>query len=59
MHKKFLKVENIITGPSVSYQIFLQYMKHFCLNRFQNILNKLFPDINVNSEKVTVHNIAC
>ena len=34
-------------------------MKGFSLNKFQNILNNFFPNINVDSEKVSVHNIAC
>ena len=28
-------------------------------NKFQNILNNFFPNINVDSENVSVHNIAC
>ena len=59
VHKKIQKVKKIISGPSVSYQIFLKYMKGFSLNKFQNILNNFFPNINVDSEKVSVHNIAC
>ena len=43
----------------MSYQIFLKYMKGFSLNKFQNILNNFFPNINVDSEKFSVHNIAC
>ena len=31
----------------------------FSLNKFQNILNNFLPNINVNSEKVSVHDIAC
>ena len=34
-------------------------MKGFSLNKFQNILNNFFPNINVDSEKVSVHNIVC
>ena len=47
--------KKIITGPSVSYQIFLKYMEGFSLNKFKNILNNIFPNMNVDS----VHNIAC
>ena len=43
----------------MSSQIFLKYVKAFSLNKFQNILNNFFPNINVDSEKVSVHNIAC
>ena len=43
---------------SVSYKIYLKYMKGFSLNKFQNILNNFFPNINVDSEKVLVHNIS-
>ena len=32
-------------------------MKGFSLNKFQNILNNFFPDINVDSGKVSVDNI--
>ena len=53
------KVKKIITDPSVSYQIFLKYMKGFSLNKFQNILNNFFPNFNVDSENVSVLNIAC
>ena len=34
-------------------------MKGFSLNKFQNILNNFFPNINVDSEKSSVHKIAC
>ena len=43
----------------MSYQIFLKYMNDFSLKKFQSILNNFFPNINVDSEKVSVHNIAC
>ena len=59
VHKKDSKSKNIISGPLVSYQVFLKRMKGFSLNKFQNILNNFFPNINVDSEKVSVHNIAC
>ena len=39
--------------------MYLKYMKGFSLNKFQNILNHFFPNINVDSEKVSVHNIVC
>ena len=59
VHKKIQKVKKIITGPSVSYQIFLKYVTAFSLNKFQNMLNNFFPNINGDSEKVSLHNIAC
>ena len=59
VHKKDSKRKKIITGPSVSHQIFPKYMKVISLNKFQNILNNFFPNINVDSENVSVHNIAC
>ena len=34
-------------------------MNDFSLKKFQSILNNFFPNINVDSEKVSVHNIAC
>ena len=43
----------------MSYQIFLKYMKGFSLNKFESILNNFCLHINVDSEKVSVHNIAC
>ena len=42
-----------------SYRLFLKYMKSFCLNKFQDILNNFFPNINVDSEKASVNKIAC
>ena len=57
VHKKIQKVKKIISGPSVSYQIFLKYMKGFSLKKFKNSLTNFFPNINVDSEKVSVHTI--
>ena len=59
VQRKVQNVKKIITDPSVAYQIYLKYMKGFSLNKFQNILNNFFPNINVDSEKVSVHNIIC
>ena len=59
VHKKIQKVKKTITSPSVSYQIFLKYMKGLSLKKFQNILNNFFPNINVDSEKVSVQKIVC
>ena len=58
VHKNIQKVKKIFTGPSMSYQISLKYMKGFSLNKFLNILYNFFSNINVDSEKVSVHNIA-
>ena len=57
VHKKIQKVKKIISGPSVSYQIFLKYMRGFSLKKFKNSLTNFFPNINVDSEKVSVHTI--
>ena len=42
VHKNIQKVKKIFTGPSMSYQISLKYMKGFSLNKFLNILYNFF-----------------
>ena len=56
VHKQDSKVRKIITGPPVPYQLICKLYERFFFKQIQSILNNFFPNINVYSEEVSVHN---
>ena len=59
VHKKDSKIKKDHYRPINVLPNISKIYESFSLNKFQNILNNFFPNINVDSEKVSVHNIAC
>ena len=58
VHKKVSKSKKDHYLPIWVLPNILKHMKGFSLKKFENILNNFLPNINLNSEKVSVHSIA-
>ena len=59
VHKKDSKSKKDHYRPISVLPNISKIYERFPLNKFQNILNNFFSNINVDSEKVSVHNIVC